>query len=340
VKLPARQVAGFLRAPEPDTRAVLIYGSDRGLVRERVTTLAASITDDPSDPFRVSELTPEEVRADPARLGDEVAAQSMTGGRRLVFLRLDNSDISKPLALVLEDYPGDSLLIVEAGELSSRSAVRKLFEADREAVAIACYADDERAIDGLISDVLGAAGITAAPDARNYLLKQLGSDRMVSRRELEKLVLYAGEKQTVSLEDVVQIVGDNGALSLEEIAFAAADGNGDQLERQLARAFREGLSPIAVLRAALRHYQRLHMAAGFMAGGKSSDQAMKQLRPPVLFLFADRFRRQLQSWKPRRSRSAMALLGEAERDCKSTGIPDRAVCHRALMRLSMAAHSK
>lgn len=339
MKLAAREVAGFLKSPGPDRHAILIYGNDRGLVRERVETLAHRVVDDLGDPFRVTELQSADVRGDPARLADEVAAQSMTGGRRLVLLRIDGTDISEPLAAVLENYTGSSMLIVEAGELAPRAPVRKLFEADKEAVAIACYADDERAIDSLIDTVLGAHGISAQPDAKNHLLKQLGSDHMVSRRELEKLALYAGEKTSVSLEDVVQIVGDNGALSLEEIAYATAGGDGDQLERLLARAFRESQSPVSILRAVLRHFQKLHLAAGAMGQGKSPEQAMKQLRPPILFLFAGRFRRQLGLWTLGRTRSAMALLGEAERDCKSTGLPDEAVCHRALIRLAMAARA-
>jgi DNA polymerase-3 subunit delta len=339
VKLAAAKVAGFLKSPGPDAAAVLIYGNDRGLVRERVETLAHGVVDDLGDPFRVTELKSGDVRGDPARLADEVAAQSMIGGRRLVLLRIDGTDISKPLAAVLEDFIGDTMLIVEAGELGPRAPVRKLFEADKDAVAIACYADDERAIESLIETVLGGHGISADPDAKNHLIKQLGSDHMVSRRELEKLALYAGEKTSVSLEDVVQIVGDNGALSLEEIAYATAGGDGDQLERLLARAFRESQSPVGILRAVLRHFQKLHVSAGLMGQGKSAEQAMKQLRPPILFLFAGRFRRQLGLWSLGRARSAMALLGEAERDCKSTGLPDEAVCHRALIRLAMAARA-
>ena len=339
MKLPARDVEGFLRAPGPDKRAILVYGNDRGLVRERVETLSLGIVDDPADPFRVSELNAGDVRSDPARLADEVAAQSMTGGRRLVLLRIDGSDISIPLASVLETHDGPTLLIVEAGELGPRAPVRKLFEAAPDAVAIACYADDEAAIEELIDTVLGAHGISANPDAKNHLVKQLGSDRMVSRRELEKLALYAGEKSTVSLEDVVQIVGDNGALSLDEIAYSAAGGDGDLLERLLARAYREGLSPVAIVRAVLRHFHRLHLASAAVGGGKSADQAMKQLRPPVMFLFEGRFRRQLGSWTQGRTRSAMAILCAAERDCKSTGLPDEAVCQRALIRLTAAARA-
>ena len=111
------------------------------------------------------------------------------------------------------------------------------------------------------------------------------------------------------------------------------------MERQLARAFREGLSPVAILRAVARHFHKLHLAAGIMSQGQSPDQAMKQMRPPILFLFAGRFRWQLDHWGLGRIRSAMAVLREAERDCKSTGYPDEAVCHRALIRLTMAARA-
>ena len=56
MKLAAREVAGFLKSPGPDRHAILIYGNDRGLVRERVETLALGVVDDLGGPFRVPEL--------------------------------------------------------------------------------------------------------------------------------------------------------------------------------------------------------------------------------------------------------------------------------------------
>ena len=84
MKLTAARINSFLQKPDAAARAVLIYGPDAGLVRERADELAKKIVPDFNDPFRVSILTGSMVADDPARLMDEMAAQALGGGRRLV----------------------------------------------------------------------------------------------------------------------------------------------------------------------------------------------------------------------------------------------------------------
>ncbi len=338
MKLAGARIGAFLRAPDPKIRLILIYGGDRGLVHERARDLGRTAVENLSDPFRVTELTADDVRGDGARVSDELAQISFVGGRRVVFLRMDAEDISKHLQPVLDTPPpGDSLLIVEAGELSARAPVRKAFEASANAAAIACYADDDQHVGALIDATFADGKIAVDRDAREFLIGHLGSDRMVTRSELDKLALYVRGRDRVTLNDAIAAIGDSGALSLDAIAFAAAEGNGAALDKSIERALREGEGPIAVLRAALRHFHRLHLAMGHMQRGRSPDDAMKALRPPVIFLHEDSFVRQLRLWNVERLRSALALISEAERDCKSTGMPDEAVCHRALMRICLAA---
>ncbi len=64
---------------------------------------------------------------------------------------------------------------------------------------------------------------------------------------------------------------------------------------------------------------------------------MAALRPPVIFLFKDRFQAQMRCWPTARLAAAMELICEAELRCKTTGLPAEAVCGRALMRLAQAA---
>ena len=85
MKLSAQQVERFLR--QPSVPAVLVYGPDQGLVRERVERLIGAVLDDPKDPFRLSELSADALRGDPGRLLDEARALCLAGGRRVVRLR-------------------------------------------------------------------------------------------------------------------------------------------------------------------------------------------------------------------------------------------------------------
>ena len=92
MKIAAGQIDGFLHRPDPQIRAVLLYGPDAGLVRERADTLAKTICPELHDPFRVAELTGAVLAADPARLVDEAAQISLMGGRRVVRLRVGELD--------------------------------------------------------------------------------------------------------------------------------------------------------------------------------------------------------------------------------------------------------
>jgi DNA polymerase-3 subunit delta len=128
VRLPPGQVESFLRRPDPQISAVLLYGPDAGLVRERADMLARGICPDLQDPFRVAELTPSVLGADPARLADEAAQISLMGGRRVVRVR-DAGDALAPLfARFLGDSRGDALNIVEAGDLPGRAASNRVVD--------------------------------------------------------------------------------------------------------------------------------------------------------------------------------------------------------------------
>lgn len=337
MKLPAQRVAAFIKAPDAGTRAALIYGPDAGLVEERGNRLAAAICSDLTDPFRVAELGGASLAADPARLHDEASSLSLSGGRRLVRVRGAGDDVGSIFERFFKAMPpGDTFILVEAGDLGPRSILRRSFEAAKSAAAIACYLDGPREIAELAREVLGARKIKLRPEAAQYLAAHLGSDRQVSRRELEKLALYVGDGGEVGEDEVVAAIGDSAELTLDEVAFAAAEGDAVQLERALTRAFGEGVQPVGLLRAELRHFQRLHLASSRLAAGRSEEEALK-LRPPLFFKLVDRFKRQLRLWPPSRAEAALEALHEAEAQAKTTGLPAETICRAALMRIARGA---
>lgn len=338
MKLPPNRIAAFLAKPDATLRAALFFGPDAGLVRERADRLASAVAPDPGDPFRVSDLAAAALAADPARLHDEAAAQSLTGGRRLVRVR-DAGDAAGALfERFLDDPPpGDSVTVVEAGELAARSSLRRAFESADNAAAIACYGDGRREIEELAREVLGARGIAVSGEALAYLAGHLGGDRRLSRGELEKLALFVGDKGKVDLAAATQSVGDSAQLTVEDVVLAAAEGDAPALERALERAFQEGEMPVSVLRALMRHFQRLHLAQARIDSGMSEDEAMRSLRPPLFFKLQERFKRQLRLWPERRAAQALELLVQAELNAKRTGLPPEAVCRDALLRIARGA---
>lgn len=337
MKLGGRQADRFVRAPGAGMRAALVYGPDAGLVNERALALVRTIAGDPPDPFRVVELAAARVEEDAAILADEAAAIAMTGGRRVVRIRAAGDRLGEVLAAFLEAPPGDGFVVVEAGELRPRSALRRAFEQARNGAALACYADDEESLAAFVRAALAELGVGVDDEAVRYLASVLGGDRQLNRREIEKLALYAAGEGRVDLEAARACVGDSAARTLEDLAFAAAGGEGPELDRALARAFAAGATAVAVLRALASHLGRLQRAGALVDAGRPLEAAMAALRPPPFFKRKDAFARQAQRWPRDGLSEAIVIVSQAELHCKSTGLPDRAVCAHAAARIAALA---
>jgi DNA polymerase-3 subunit delta len=309
---------------------VLVFGPDEGQVREIADTICRAILGGGDDPFRLAHLTGAAVSEDPARLADEAAALSMIGGRRVIRVRDVGDSLAKPLGYVLQAKPGGGLIVIEAGDLAKASKLRKLAEDAPNAVAIACYADDPQVVANLIRETMAAHRITLGADAGQYLAENLGSDRGITRQELEKLVLYAGSGGRLGFDEVVALTGDSSALVLDDLLYDSLEGKAGAVDRALDRLFGEGESPIGILRAAQRLVQRVHATGLRIASGESAEVAIGRLRPPVFYKHRARFAAALSVWTAPRAARLLVRLGEAEVQCKTTGFPEQVICRRVL----------
>ena len=71
--------------------------------------------------------------------------------------------------------------------------------------------------------------------------------------------------------------------------------------------------------------------------GEGLDKALQRLTPRLIFYRVEAFKQQLRLWNKDKILRALELLYDAEKDCKTTGMPAEDVVIMALLRLSGAA---
>ena len=318
MKLDKQPLERFLKEPGSTIAAALIFGPDEGMVHERALAVSRAILGDADDPFRLTELTGDDIKADPARLIDEARAIAMMGGRRVVRVTRVTDAVEPAFAALLADHKDGAgcLVVIEAGDVGGKSSLKRLFENAPHAAAIACYRDEAAALPGLIAAQLKAAGIEIERDALAYLAANLGGDRGITRAELDKLILYMGPvnqqgEKKVSLEDALACVGDQAAIGQDDLCQAIGMGDLKGLERQIERNLAE-TNEISLLRAVARHFMRLHQVVGRVARGEQLESAMSGLRPPVFWKAVDGFKAQCRRWPVDAIGNALLRLTELE----------------------------
>lgn len=323
MKLDARQASRTLAQPGA-LRAILLHGEDTGLIRERAIVAVRAVAGTLVDPFRLSTLS----RDQHDRLDEELGALSLSGGRRVVWVREAGDALAAPLKRALA-RTGDTLLVLEGPGLAGRSKLKAMIEAMPDAAAIACYPEEGRALEAQVRQMLAERGVEIDPDALSWLCARLGADRAATRGEVEKLSLYAGEGGRVALEDAMACTGDAASAALDDAAFAATAGDRAAADLAIERTLGEGTSPVAVARALLSHLHRLREARLAMEqSGLGAQEAMRGLRPPVFFKRTAPFGQALSVWTADGLMRAADETLALERACKQTGAPDATLCRR------------
>ncbi len=335
MKLDARQIPAFLRDPGP-CLVVLLHGDDPGLVHERAQGLVRAVAGSVDDPFLVTELG----RGEAALLADAAAQLPLTGGRPVVRVREAADAVAEAVREALARR-GPALVVLEAGALAASSKLRKLAESDKLAASIACYPEEGRALEASIRAVLSECGVTVQPEAMAWLAARLGANRAATRAELEKLALFAGAGQVVTLDMALQCVGDLAGLSLDDAIDAALAGDVALSDRALALAIAEGGTAVGILRALGMRVQRLYAARLAMDAERiPAEMAAKSMRPPVFF-------RQMPGFVRALGRFAAAELGrmaewvaEVERACKRTGAPAETLARNAVLTIARRGRAR
>lgn len=335
MKVTGRGIDGFVNKPPAEIAAILLYGHDSGMVRERANRLAATAVSDISDPFAVTRLDADAVAKDPALLVDSAGAMPPFGGKRLVMVNQGGSALLKACKALIAAPPPESLTIITAdSEVNTRSALVKAFEDSPRAAAMGCYADTGQSLAAMAKQVFDEAGITADRDAMQWITSHLGADRMASRSEIEKLVLLAGKGGHLDLETTRASLGDGATITTSDIIHAAASGQRPQLSKALERATAEQITGENIIRAAMGYFHRLFRISASMEEGLSRDQAFKAIKPPVFFSERDMIEDHLRYWNAQRCQKAISRLAEAELQSRR-GVDSSVTAAQALISLSL-----
>lgn len=336
MKLTGRDANRYFARPDPARAGMLLYGGDPMRVAlKRQEVIAALIGPEGEAEMRLTRIPAGDLRKDPALLSDAMRAQGFFPGPRVAFVE-DATDTAAPvIAAALRDWQaGDAAVIVAAGALAARSALRKLFEDHPNAYAAGIY-DDPPTRDE-IEDLLRKAGLSrVSGDAMADLLAlSRDLDPGDFRQTLEKIALYKwGDDTPLAPADVAACAPATIEAEADDILHIVAESRTGEIGPFLRRLEGQGLQPVTLCIAATRHFRTLHAAASD-PGGVASGIA--RARPPVIFKARDRMQRQAQDWGVRKLEDALRILTDTDLTLRSAQqrAPAMALMERALLRLS------
>ncbi|WP_341367994.1 DNA polymerase III subunit delta [Yoonia sp. BS5-3] len=336
MKLTGTAANSYFRKPDPSHMGLLIFGADpMRVAAKRQEAIAALVGPQGEEEMRLTRINAADLRKDPALLDDAIKAQGFFPGHRVAFVEDATDGLAKTLTPTLSDWQaGDAQVVVTAGQLTAKSALRKLFEGHPNAVAIGIYDDPPSIAD--IEQALARAGLPQPDrDVMDALLSLASSlEPGDFRQTLEKVGLYMqGETAPLTIADVMANAPQSAEVDVDDVLDVVTFGQAEQLGPVLRNLYAQGVIPVTLCIGAMRHFRRLHVVASDPGG---VGAGIGKLRPPVFGPRRNKIERQAGQWGRDRLERALTALTDVDLQLRSASTaPQSALMERTLIRLAM-----
>lgn len=256
-------------------------------------------------------------------------------------------------SLLDDGVPPWSFLLLTAVEVDRRTRLYKRLE---ELGAVLYVGLDRERSGKITRDTLlefvtrrlRETGKTLEPPAREMLLSRAGDDLRGFHQELEKLLLFVGNRSMVRAEDVRAVFRDRAEGWIFELTRALGDRDAHAALIQLARLINQGEHPLKILSAVAAEARRLLVARQLLTGqlakvwrrGMSYSQYQQIVAPHGLALpgrghpYGDYLCLQrAERFSLPELKSLMESLADSDLRLKSSGSQPRLVLERVFLKL-------
>lgn len=359
----------------------VVVGTDEGMVREEALKLWRELTGGADEGFNHEVVEGNALKVDDVfrivpELLQALMTYSMFGGDKVVWLRnatFFGSDRTSDSESVLNEVisltqqlekglPDGVSLIISADKIDKRRAFWKFLEKNanvqvHDRIDMSQQGWEEQ-VAALVLDKSREVGLQFENDALELFINLAGEATQQIVNELEKLRLYLGDRQVVTIDDVRLMV----PLSREGVIFetgrALQAGNAARAIELINEQMEMGESAVAIIRASIIPTVRnLYMARLALDLTKSSGRNYNEFQTAVNRLPAEK-----RAWLPLKKsgdgyniypvflslsgaqsftlenlEKIMHAAARADKMLVTTGLDDRMILHRLITEIATLA---
>jgi DNA polymerase III subunit delta len=283
------------------------------------------------------------MKSDPAALTDEAGAMSLFGGKRVIWIEPAGDEIAAGVEALLEASSVESPAVAIGGSLRKSSALLKLAEGSKDAVAFAAYPPEGADAERMVIEVGRRFGLKIPAPLAALIAEGCGNDQALVAQELQKFALYvdASPQRPKELDrETVEAVGaeltDGNLPRLADLALA---GELAELAVELAR-LPHSAEAIPVVRALQRRLLMLAPARARIERGDSASAVMTSLGKSLFWKDKALVERLLRLWDAKGLVTVAERAGKLERDLVFSPAPDQEALGEELLSIARAARSR
>ena len=344
MKVNANQYLQFLDKNYDNYNVIFLYGTNNGLVNLLFRDTIKFLKIDENNPFLVSTIDGDELKENPTVLVDNLKTISMFGEKKFIILNLLHSTISQIIEKLISDNitqkDKDFVLIIKAGNLSSKSNLIKFLQKLNNCILVPCYDEEPDKIKTKTRNLFNKYNLVFSNDFMSNLYKKFSTNSLVNESELEKLENFIIENKDVSESLLLSFLTNNEDINNNKIIDLCLSGKPKEALLYFNNIYDNSVSNIGIVRQFGNQLKLIENLILLNKKGLSLRDAINKIKPPIFFKNIPTVTAQCKLWSLKKIAATQKKLIKLEINCKSSTYPEKTLISQFILSTSLLAIKK
>ena len=285
----------------------LFYGDNDGLKEEIIKNLFEK-----NYLNKIHRYEEKEILDNSANFFNSVLTKSFFDNEKLIIINRATDKIKGVMEELIDKNPEDIQFILNSKNLEKKSALRKLFEKEKNIVCVPFYEDNNQTLNSIISQFFRDKKISISQQLINILIARSRGDRKNLNNELKKIENFSLNKKNITLQEIIKLTNLADNYSATELIDHSLAKNTKKTVSILNENNYSDEDTIIIIRTLLAKLKRLVKIYELLDEKNNIEQAISSCKPPIFWKDKPLVTQQIKSWKKDHLKNLIYKTSEIE----------------------------
>ena len=340
----ANQYLQFLNKNYKNHNIIFLYGTNNGLVNILFSDTIKSLKIDENNPFLVSKIDGDELKENPTVLKDNLATITMFGEKKVILLNLLYTTITQKIEKLISDSitqkDNDFVLIIKAGNLSSKSNLIKFLEKLNNCILVPCYDEKPEEVKTKIRNLFNKYNLVFSNSFMSNFYNKFSTNSLVNQNEFEKLENFIFENNYISESLLLSFMANNEDINNKKIIDLCLSGKPKEALLYFNNIYDNSVSNMGIVRQFGNQLKLIENLILLNKKGLSLGDAINKIKPPIFFKNIPTVTYQCKIWSLEKVAAIQKNLIKLEINCKTSTYPEKTLISQFILSTSLLAIKK
>ena len=288
----------------------LLYGKNEGLKTDCINQILEK------NDGKVFNYDEKQIKDEIETFYENILSGSLFESNKVIIINRASDKIFEIIQDLINRNTTNITIIINAGQLETRSKLRSLFEKNNDLVCIPTYPDNNDTLSKLTTIFFKKENIPISQQNINIIVDKCNGDRHNLNNELNKIKNYTLSKKKISSQEILRLINLSENFEISELIDNCLAKNKNKIINILNENNYSIEDCIIIIRTFLSKTKRILKLAIELEKNKDINKTVNSAKPPIFWKDKEIVKVQLNKWKTQKIKELINNINNVELEIK------------------------